>query len=263
MDANVPSTARVYDAILGGRDHFKVDREAAEIFMRALPQVGEAARLNRAALMRGVRYMVGRAGIDQLIDIGCGLPTMENTHETAQKIDPDVRVVYVDNDPMVLSHGRALLADDRTTIVVTADLRDPESVLTNPDVRTLLDFDRPVGLVLTGMLMQVADAEDPDGILATLMAPLASGSHLFITTWPDTGDPAQAALSRACLETLGNGWIRTLDAVERHFQGMPLVAPGLEFVPRWHPGEPDREVPPADALEPFERVLIAGMAVKP
>lgn len=263
IDPDVPSTARVYDVLLGGKENFKADREAAEVFKRALPEAAAAARLNRAALARGVRYLVGEAGIDQLLDIGCGLPTTENTHEIAQAIDPRARVVYIDNDPMVLSHGRALLADDRTTTVVTADLRDPAAILTNPDLRTHLDLDRPVGVLLLGMIMQIADAEDPDAIIAALMEPLASGSHLFVTAWPDTGEPAQRALSRACLETLGNGWCRPVERLRRHFQGMPMVPPGLEYVDRWHPGEPDREVPDVADLAPFQRTQMAGIAVKP
>jgi hypothetical protein len=263
IDPAVPSSARVYDALLGGRDNFKVDREAVEVFTRLIPQVREAARLNRAALVRGVEYMVGEAGIDQLLDVGCGLPAAQNTHEAAQAIDPDARVVYVDNDPMVLSHGRALLADDRTTTVVTADVRDPSGILANPDVRARLDFDRPVGLMLVGMIMQIAEDESPDDIIAQMMAPLASGSHLFVTAWPDTGDPAQRALSQACLETLGNGWCRPVERLERHFQGMPMVPPGLEYVSRWFPAEPDREVPGVDDLQPFERTYMAGIAVKP
>ncbi|NUQ86932.1 MAG: SAM-dependent methyltransferase [Glycomyces artemisiae] len=263
IDPDVPSTARVYDAILGGRDNFKADREAADVFMQHIPQARECALLNRAALIRGVQYMVRSAGIDPILDLGCGLPTKQTTHEAAQEINPETRVVYVDNDPMVLSHGRALLADDRTTTVVTADLRDPAGILANPEVREAIDFDRPVGLMLIGMIMQIAEDERPDDIIAALMEPLASGSHLFITSWPDTGDPAQHALSRACLETLGNGWCRPVERIERHFLGMPLVAPGLEFVPRWFPEDPGRAVPEVADMEPYERTQMAGIAVKP
>lgn len=203
------------------------------------------------------------AGIDQILDIGCGLPTEQNTHQVAQEINPDARVVYVDNDPMVLSHGRALLADNRTTTVVTADLRDPEAILANPEVREHLDFDRPIALVIVGMIMQIHENEKPDEIIATLMEPLASGSHLFITAWPDTGDPAQRGLSQGCLQTLGNGWIRPIERLERHFQGMPMVPPGLEYVSRWYPEEPDRKVPEFEEFEPYERTQMAGIAVKP
>lgn len=263
IDPDVPSTARVYDALLGGRDNFKADREAAEVFTHLIPQVREAARLNRSALIRGVQYMVRRGGIDQLLDIGCGLPTEQNSHEAAQEINPDTRVVYVDNDPMVLSHGRALLADNRTTTVVTADLRDPAGILEHPDVRGHLDFDRPIGIVIVGMIMQISDDEGPDEIIAELMKPLASGSHLLLTAWPDTGDPAQRGLSQACLETLGNGWIRPIERLEGHFQGMPMVPPGLEYVSRWYPEDPDRTVPEIADFEPYEHTQMAGIAVKP
>ncbi|MCC3765045.1 SAM-dependent methyltransferase [Glycomyces sp. TRM65418] len=263
IDPAVPTTARVYDAILGGRDNFKADREAADVFTRRVPQAREAARLNRAALIRGVRYMVRWAGIDQILDIGCGLPTEQNTHEAAQEINPGARVVYVDNDPMVLSHGRALLVDNRTTTVVTADMRDPAGILANPEVRANLDFDRPIGLMLVGMIMHIAGDESPDEIIGALMEPLASGSHLFLTAWPDTGDPAQHALSQASLETLGTGWARPVERIRGHFLGMPLVPPGLEYVPRWYPEEPDRKVPAFDDFEPYERTYMAGIAVKP
>ncbi|GAA2161058.1 MULTISPECIES: SAM-dependent methyltransferase [Glycomyces] len=263
INPDVPSTARVYDALLGGRDNFKADREAAEVFAHLIPQVREAARLNRSALIRGVQYMVRRGGIDQILDIGCGLPTEQNTHEAAQDINPDTRVVYVDNDPMVLSHGRALLADNRTTTVVTADLRDPARILEHPEVRDHLDFDRPIGVVIVGMIMQISDDEDPDAIIAELMKPLASGSHLLLTAWPDTGDPAQHGLSQACLETLGNGWIRPIERLEGHFQGMPMVPPGLEYVSRWYPEDPDRTVPELADFEPYEHTQMAGIAVKP
>jgi hypothetical protein len=263
IDPNVPSTARVYDAALGGKNNFKADREAVEIFARKIPQVREATRLNRDALIRGIRYLVRGAGIDQILDIGCGLPTEQNTHEAAQEINPETRVVYVDNDPMVLSHGRALLADNRTTTVVTADLRDPAGILANPEVREHLDFERPIAVVIVGMIMQIHENEKPDEIIATLMEPLASGSHLFLTAWPDTGDPAQRGLSQGCLETLGNGWIRPIERLERHFLGMPMVPPGLEYVSRWYPEEPGRAVPAFEDFEPYERTQMAGIAVKP
>lgn len=259
---SVPSTARVYDALLDGRDNFKADREAAKVFEQHIPQARDAAKENRRALIRGVRYLVRVAGIDQILDIGCGLPTAMNTHEAAQEIDPGTRVVYVDKDPMVLSHGNALLATNRSTTIVTADLRDPEGIITHPDITSFLDFDRPVALMVIGMIMQISDHENPNEIIGRLMEPLAKGSHLFITAWPDTGDPAQRGLSRACLETLGNGWIRPIPELLKHFQGMELVSPGLEYVARWFPEDPGREVPEFEDLEPYERTQMAGIAVK-
>jgi hypothetical protein len=262
FESSVPSMARVYDAILGGRDNFKADREAAEVFARHLPEIGEFARENRRALVRGVRYLVREAGIDQILDIGCGLPAEQNTHEAAQEVDPAARVVYVDNDPMVLSHGRALLAVDDSTTVVTADVRDPEGILNHSEIRSFLDFERPVAVLLVGTIMQISDHEHPDEIIAALMDPLPSGSHLFITAWPDTGEAAQQDLSKACIETLGNGWIRPIERLRGHFAGLEMVPPGLEYLARWFPGEPDRPVPDAEELAPYQRTQMAGIAKK-
>ncbi|GAB3233395.1 SAM-dependent methyltransferase [Glycomyces halotolerans] len=262
IDTTVPSTARVYDALLGGRDNFPVDREAAEVFQHHIPQAKQCAHENRSALLRGVEYMVRAAGVDQLLDIGCGLPSKKNTHEVAQEINPDARVVYVDNDPMVISHGRAMLADNATATFVAGDLRDPEGIMNAPEVRSFLDFDRPIGLMIIGMIMQISDDERPDDIIAALMDRMPPGSHLFLTSWPDTGEPEQRALSRACIETLGNGWCRPIEDIERHFQGMAMVPPGLEYIARWFPEEPDKPLRAVAELEPYERTQMAGIAVK-
>lgn len=263
INTGVPNPARIYDYLLGGKDNFPADRDVAEQLLAIAPVARDVVEDNRAFLRRAVRFLTSEAGIRQFIDLGSGLPTQGNVHEVAQADAADARVVYVDNDPMVLSHGRALLADNRNTTVVTADLRDPAGILANPEVREHLDFDRPIAVVIVGMIMQISEDEEPDEIIAALMEPLASGSHLFLTAWPDTGDPAQHGLSRACLETLGNGWIRPIDRLQRHFQGLPMVAPGLEFVSRWYPGEPDRKVPDFADFEPYERTQMAGIAVKP
>jgi len=262
IDGSIPSTARVYNAVLGGQDNFKVDRDVAELFMRRIPQIGQCAQENRRALLRGIEYLVREAGIEQIIDIGCGLPAEPNTHEVAQAITPGVKVAYVDNDPMVLSHGRALVSTDDSTRVVTADLRDPEGILSHPDIRSFLDFDRPVAVVIVATIVQVSDHEDPDGILKALMAPLPSGSHLFLTAWPDTGEPVQRLLSQACLEALGSGWIRPVERLREHFAGLEMVPPGLDYIPRWFPGAPGRAVPEVEDLESFELAQMAGIARK-
>lgn len=263
IDNSTPSVARVYNAILGGRDNFKADREAAEYVSRLVPQVEQCAQANRCALIRGVQYLVRRAGIDQILDIGCGLPSEPNTHEVAREINPDARVVYVDNDPMVLSHGRALLDTGNATTVVTADLRDPEGILGHADVRAFLDLDRPVAVVIVGTIMQINEHEHPDEIIAALMEPLPSGSHLFLTAWPDTGEAAQRQLSQACLETFGNGWIRPVERLREHFGELDMVPPGLEYVARWFPEDPDAPVPAVADLEPHQHTQMAGIAKKP
>ncbi|WP_199041355.1 SAM-dependent methyltransferase [Glycomyces salinus] len=261
VDTNVPSTARVYDALLGGTDNFEVDREAAEVFIRHVPQAQVCAHENRSALIRGVEYLVRAAGIDQLLDIGCGLPSGKNTHQAAQEINPDARVVYVDHDPMVVAHGRAMLEGNPGAVIVHGELRDPDAIMDDPAVRAGLDFDRPIALMVIGMIMQISDDERPNDILASLMDRLPSGSRLFITSWPDTGEPQQHALSRACIETLGNGWCRPVEELRKHFLGMELDPPGLEYIARWFPENPDGPVRAVEDLEPYERTQMAGIAV--
>lgn len=261
-DTSIPATARVYDALLGGSTNLAVDREAADVFARHIPQARECAKLNRGALIRGVEYLVRAAGIDQIIDIGCGLPTAQNTHQVAAGINPGAKVVYVDHDPVVIAHANALLSGDPNAIVIEADLLDPADILARPELRGFLDFERPIGLLIVGMIMQISDEQGPNEIIATLMDALPSGSHLLLTSWPDTGEPEQAALSAACIATLGNGWMRPIPVLESHFQGMEMVAPGLEYISRWFPEEPDRDVPETADLQPYERTQMAGIARK-
>ncbi|GAA2268062.1 SAM-dependent methyltransferase [Glycomyces scopariae] len=261
-DTSVPATARVYDALLGGSTNLAVDRVAADVFAQHIPQARECAKLNRSALIRGVEYLVRTAGMDQILDIGCGLPTAQNTHQVAAGIDPDAKVVYVDHDPMVIAHANTLLAGNESAIVVEADLLDPDYILSRTEIRAFLDFDRPIALLLVGMIMQISDEQRPNDIIAALMGAMPSGSHLLLTSWPDTGEPEQAALSAACIETLGNGWMRPVPVLESHFLGMEMVAPGLEYIPRWFPEEPDRPVREVAELEPYERTQMAGIARK-
>ncbi|GAB3228626.1 SAM-dependent methyltransferase [Glycomyces halotolerans] len=261
FDISKPTIARVYDALLGGKDNFAADREGAETYVKYVPDAGGCAKENREALVKGVQYMA-RQGIDQFLDIGAGLPTMKNTHQAAQEINSGAKVVYVDNDPIVLAHGRALLATDDSTTVVTADLREPEGILGHPDVKAMLDFSRPIGLMVVGLHMHFHDDERPDEWVRVLLDACPSGSYLFITDFVDTGEPLQKHMEKAGLESLGNGWIRTPERIREHFLGLPLVEPGLDFLARWYPGEPDRDVPAAEDLEPWQRILLAGIGYK-
>jgi len=186
----------------GGKDYFGADRAVGDQIIASLPAVQVGVQAQRDLLGRVVRYLVGEAGIRQLLDIGSGLPTAENVHEIAQRIDPRTRVVYLDNAPVVLTHAEAILADNadnKVTFVAEGDLRDPEGILADPDVRAHLDFDQPAGLLLCGILHYILDEEDPAEIVATLCRALAPGSYVFIHHMLDSQDPASATL-RAAME---------------------------------------------------------------
>ncbi|MEU5875386.1 SAM-dependent methyltransferase [Glycomyces sp. NPDC047369] len=261
FDISRPSIARVYDATLGGKDNFAVDREGAAVIAQHVPRIKEASQDNRLGLKKGVQY-VARKGVDQFLDIGAGLPTMENTHQVAQAINPDAKVVYVDNDPIVLTHGRALLADNKSTTIVTADLRDPDTILGNAEVNDKLDFSRPIGLMIVGLMMHFHRQEEPGHWIRALLDACPSGSYLHITDFADTGWPEQKAMEKSCIEVLGNGWARTPEEIEGHFQGLPLVAPGIEFPARWFPDEPDAEIPAVEDLEEYQRIIMMGVGYK-
>lgn len=262
FDTSQPTIARVYDALLGGKDNFAADREGAATYLKYVPDAGRCAIDNRDALVKGVQYLVRTAGIDQFLDIGSGLPTQKNTHQAAQEINPEAKVAYVDKDPIVLAHGRALLATNDSTIVVTADLRQPKEILDNEEIKAHLDWDRPIALMIVGIHMHFHDDELPDEWVRTIMDTLAPGSYLFITDFVDTGEPLQKAIEQAGLESLGNGWIRTPERITEHFLGLPLIPPGLDFLARWFPEDPEGDVPDAEDLQPYQRILMAGIAKK-
>jgi hypothetical protein len=241
IDATKPNVARVYDFMVGGKDHFAVDRMAAERALAIIPDAPEAGRACRAFLRRAVRYLAADAGIRQFLDIGSGLPTDTNVHQVAHEVDPAARVVYVDNDPMVLVHGRALLADQRTTTVIEADIRSPEAILDHRVVRDRLDFTRPVGLLLLSILHHLHDAEDPGRIAATLRDALPSGSHLaLIHFWdpadehPDISTKVHEA-EQLFNETLGTGRWRRRAEIEGFFGDFEMVEPGLVPLAEWRP----------------------------
>ncbi|MFD7512646.1 SAM-dependent methyltransferase [Streptomyces sp. NPDC059853] len=256
IDTSKPSIARVYDAVLGGKDHYDVDRVVADQVRVTMPHIGDVGQYNRQILGRIVRHLAAEAGIRQFIDLGAGLPTLENTHQVAQRYAPGARVVYVDNDPIVLAHGQALLQVDDQTAVVTADLRDPQGVLNHPDVQRLIDFSQPVGVLLIGILHHLHDDEDPKGIVQSYMAAVPSGSYLAITCFADTG-PEARAVEETMLEFLGTGRFRTLAEIEDYFEGFELQEPGVVALPQWRPDEPVTE-----PLSVAQRLMQGGIAYK-
>jgi hypothetical protein len=256
IDIHKPSAARVYDAVLGGKDNFPWDRAVAAQVVAAFPQAAASARLHRQVLERAVRYLHGQ-GIDQFLDLGSGLPTARNTHEIAQELNPRALVAYVDNDPIVLTHARALLADAAATTVVTADIRHPDTILGNPAITGFLDFSRPIGLVLNGVVHHLNDDEDPHGVVTKLTSALAAGSYLQLTHF-STAAPAAAALERVLMRAIGSGRMRSRDEITAFFDGLELVEPGVVFLPEWRP---DRPV--AYPLEVGDQLILGGMARKP
>ena len=238
VDASRASIARVYDYLLGGKEHLEVDRRAADAMRNVVPEVGEIAEANRCFLRRGVRYLVRDAGIRQIVDIGSGLPSDGNVNEVAQAIDAGARVVYVDNDPVVLAHARALLAVDEQTAVVTADLRTPESLFEKVEALGLLDLDAPFAVLLSGVVHHLSDDDDPAGIVAAVREKLSPGSHLLLSHFLDDGESRAYALELAFLHGgLGSGRFRTWKELRGYFDGLELVEPGLVYANEWRPDE--------------------------
>ncbi len=237
FDTSVPHIARVYNYWLGGKDHFAADRELAEKFIAADPKVIAGVRANRAFLGRAVHFLAAEAGIRQFLDIGTGIPTASNTHEVAQRAAPDSHVVYVDNDPIVLTHARALLTSDPAgaTDYIDADLRNTGTILAQ--AARMLDFSRPVAVMLVGILQCIPDEDDPPGIVAALMDAVPPGSYLAVSH-PAADVYAQARAGAALLnEGLSSPIIfRTRAAVARFFDGLELVEPGLVSISQWRSG---------------------------
>ena len=237
LDTSVPHIARVYDYWLGGKDNFAVDREAAEQVVAAYPGILRDVRAQRAFLAHAVTYLAGAAGIRQFLDIGTGFPTANNTHQAAQDAAPDSRVVYVDNDPMVISHGRALLTGATApTTYVDADLRDPGKILT--EAAQLLDFSEPIAVMLISVLHLIPDEDDPHAIVARLMEAVPSGSWLALSHPARDVHPQQVteAASRFNRLAPAKATLRTRAEILRLFDGLELLEPGLVQVHRWRPG---------------------------
>nr|WP_239338438.1 SAM-dependent methyltransferase [Frankia sp. CiP3] len=238
INTAVAHPARMYDYYLGGKDSYLADRVAVQKVLRVAPEVRLMAWENRRFLGRAVRYLVADAGIRQIIDIGVGLPAAGNVHEVAREIAPETRVVYADNDPMVLAHANALLAGSGPTCAVPADLRKPEEFLDDPTVRELIDFNEPVGLLLVAVLHFLTDGEEPAGIVRTLLAALPVGSFLVVSH--ATGDlcPEVTAQVATVYDTATSTLtVRSHAEISAFFNGCELVDPGLVRVPVWRPDD--------------------------
>jgi hypothetical protein len=236
IDTTTPHPARMYDALLGGKDHYRADQEAVRQLLRAAPEVRDSALANRAFLQRAVRFLVGEAGLRQVIDIGTGIPATGNVHQVAGEVAPGTRVVYVDNDPIVHVHANALLTGSGNTGIVLADLREPEAILDHPTTRALIDFGEPVGLLLAAIFHFVTEAENPSRILAVLREALPAGSYLVLShaTADFRPDAAQSAADVYNGAT-SSVTLRSKAQVEALFDGWELVEPGVVQVPLWRP----------------------------
>ncbi|HEY6786581.1 MAG TPA: SAM-dependent methyltransferase [Trebonia sp.] len=261
FDSSVPNVARIYDFLLGGKDNFAADREAAQKMLAALPGTADACLDNREFLQRSARFLADEAGIRQYLDIGTGLPTMGNVHEAAQEISPDARVAYVDYDPVVLSHARAMLATSPNVTVIEGDLRSPESILADASLRELIDFSQPVALLLVAVLHFVADSERPHEMVRALVDALPSGSYLVLThsTPDDVPDEVAEAMIGAYANASAQVTPRSFEDVAGFFDGLGLVDPGVVNVTHWRP-----DLLPSRPSNVMGRSLIyGGVAVKP
>jgi SAM-dependent methyltransferase len=236
IDISVPSAARMYDYYLGGAHNFAADRELAEKALQAMPDGRDLARANRAFLQRAVRSLA-RAGVRQFLDIGSGIPTSGNVHEVAQEVDPAARTVYVDLDPVAVSHARTLLARNLNATAIHGDLRQPEQVLADPGLRAVLDLTEPVAVLLLAVLHFVPDADRPDAIIGELHAAMAPGSYLVISHGTDEGRSTEE-LEHVYRRTVTPLAMRDRGQVRELFTGFELLDPGVVWAPQWRPDRP-------------------------
>ena len=250
FDTTVAHSARRYNYWLDGKDNFAADRASGDAIAASFPSIRLAVRENRAFLQRSIEFLAGPAGIRQFLDIGTGLPTADNTHEVAQGVAPESRIVYVDNDPIVLAHARALLTSSAagSTAYIDADLREPEKILADPQLHSTLDLRQPVGLVLLAVLHFVDDTEDPYAIVARLVEAMPPGSYLVMShATYDPMPPAIVTRLKAAIAGTGEkGGPRDRDEFARFFAGLELVEPGIVAVGDWRPRPGTARPDPAD-----------------
>jgi hypothetical protein len=235
IDISVPHSARVWNYWLGGKDYYPVDRNVGDQVMAMFPDITRLARADRAFLGRAVRYLAGEAGIRQFLDIGTGLPTANNTHQVAQAIAPQSRIVYVDNDPLVLVHARALLTStpEGACDYIDADLRDIGKILA--EAAKTLDFTQPIALMMLGIMGQVPDSDHPESIIKQLLDALPSGSYLALSDGVTTSGTFTEAVRHYNESSANTYHPRSPEQMTGFFAGLELVEPGVVFLPRWRP----------------------------
>jgi hypothetical protein len=252
LSGTYPTPARMYDYCLGGKDNFEADRAAVLASIAHFPMGVDEARNNRQFLYRVVRFLARDAGIRQFLDLGSGLPTQDNVHQVAQQFQPGARVVYVDNDPIVLAHGRALLAKDDSTTVIAADMTKPEEILDQPQTRRLVDFSQPVAALFLSVGHSIPDDSTVESMLATVRAALVPGSYLAFTQMCGD-DPAMLEQSKQVAKEQNYTMrVRPTKDVAGFLQGLELVEPGLVNVRDWRPDPTQPPLPPVDEpLRPY------------
>jgi O-methyltransferase involved in polyketide biosynthesis len=253
IDSTVPHSARVWNYWLGGKDNYPVDRTAGDRYSEVYPQIVDVARTARYYLARAVRYLTAEAGIRQFLDVGTGLPTVDNTHELAQRIAPEAQIVYVDNDPLVLAHARALLTStpEGVTAYIHGDLHDPDSVTRT--AAFTLDFDSPIALILNAVLGHVTDYEEARSIVQRLVATLPPGSYLSLADSVHS-TPEHADATRSYAETGATPYgLRTVEQIGGFFDGLDLVEPGLVPIAQWRPDPSPFDAPQVAAYAAIGR----------
>jgi SAM-dependent methyltransferase len=265
LDLSVPHSARVYDYFLGGKTNFAVDREAGDHLLEAFPGFRTAAQSNRMWMHRAAKYVAER-GVTQFLDVGTGIPTSPNLHEVVQAIVPEARVVYADNDPIVLAHSRALLVSSPhgETAYLEADVTDPQAILDSTEVREVLDLSKPVALCLVGVFHYITDDQKPYELVQQLLEPLASGSYLiFSHCTPDFAPAMWEQAIQVYKADGGDAQVRSREEIERFFTGLELVEPGVEVPYRWHPDEETQQLAERRVFTDVSCSLWVGVAKKP
>lgn len=240
-----PHSARVWNYLLGGRDNYAADRQTGDRILRTFPGIARVARIQRAFLARAVHFLAAEAGIRQFLDIGTGLPTVDNTHEVAQRVAPECRIVYVDNDPLVLVHAQALLTSstEGACAYIDADVRDPGTILERAALT--LDFSEPVALTMLGTLGQLPDSDHPEEIVTKLLEPLPTGSHLALSDGTDTDPTLNEAIRIYNANSASSYHLRSPEHIARFFDGLEVLDPGVVATSRWRPDAADSDDDPS------------------